>query len=316
MDSEMDTTHIFQPTATVSYSFFSKVKRFLAAMLLADWVLGNAINVFIENLNRKGHLGLGSDFQANYLIWGDSIWLNLLHVLILAFTAGIFGFIFGYLSRRVSLSEKIIFTTIYVFIRFILLGLFSIIIDSFFPNYSANFNDVVGEAFFAISSSPFNLIFVLLGHLAMFSSSIYFMKFGSQLINDPYYTLDKSKNGTLLGIRWFHYFWLFIPIAFYSQIILNLIYFVGRTIVILITNFGWTTIFGGEDGNNGNALDVAWGSLFWIFIAAYIVIQLMNYLRKILVGETSQHWALKLLITVTIAFVIPFVVFWFTSLAG
>ena len=142
------------------------------------------------------------------------------------------------------------------------------------------------------------------------------MKFGIRLINDPYFTIDKSKNGTLLDIRWFHYFWLFIPIAFYSQIILNLFYLVGRTIIVLIRNFGWTTIFGGEDGNNGNALDVAWGSLFWIFIAAYIVIQLMNYLRKILVGETSQHWAVKFLIAVTIGFVIPFVVFWFTSLAG
>ncbi|MCL5029034.1 MAG: hypothetical protein M1480_08450 [Bacteroidetes bacterium] len=312
----MDTTHILQPTATVSYSFFSKVKRFIAAMLLADWVLGNAVNVFIQNLNRKGLLGLGGDFQANNLIWGDSIWLNLLHIFILAFTAGLFGFIFGYLSRRVSLSEKIIFTTLYVFIRFIFIGLFSVIIDSFFPTYSAGFNNILSEAFFAITSSTFNLLVVVLGHLVMFVSSIYFMKFGSNLINDPYYSIDKSKNGTLLDIKWFHYLWLFIPIAFYSQIILNLIYLVGHTIVTLVRNFGWTTLLGGDDGKNGNALDVAWGSLFWIFIAASIVVYLMDYLRKILTGETSQHWVVKLLISISIAIVVPFLILWFTSLAG
>ncbi|MDP1881067.1 MAG: hypothetical protein Q8K60_09040 [Parachlamydiaceae bacterium] len=312
----MDTSHILQPTATVSYSFFSKVKRFIAAMLLADWVLGNAVNVFIQNLNRKGLLGLGGDFQANNLIWGDSIWLNLLHIFILAFTAGLFGFIFGYLSRRVSLSEKIIFTTLYVFIRFIFIGLFSVIIDSFFPTYSAGFNNILSEAFFAITSSAFNLLVVVLGHLVMFVSSIYFMKFGSNVINDPYYSIDKSKNGTLLDIKWFHYLWLFIPIAFYSQIILNLIYLVGHTIVTLVRNFGWTTLLGGDDGKNGNALDVAWGSLFWIFIAASVVVYLMDYLRKILTGETSQHWVVKLLISISIAIVVPFLILWFTSLAG
>jgi hypothetical protein len=97
---------------------------------------------------------------------------------------------------------------------------------------------------------------------------------------------------------------------------LNLIYLVGHTIVILVSNFGWTTLLGGEDGKNGNALDVAWGSLFWIFLAASIVLYLMEYLRKILIGETSQHWAYKVLIAIAIALVIPFLLLWFTSLAG
>lgn len=312
----MDTTHVLKPTATISYSFLSKILRFLAAILLADWVLGNAVNVFIQNLNNKGLLGLGEDFQASFMVWGDSIWLNILHVVILALTAGLFGFIFGYLSRRVTLSDRIIFTTLYVFIRFIFLGLFSVIIDNFFPNYSADYNQLISEAFFAITSSVFNFTFVILGYFAMFASAFYFMKSGSKIINDPYYTIDKSKNGTLLDVKWYHYLWLFVPISFYSQIILNLLYQVGHTIVTLISNFKWSTIFGGDDGDKGNALDVAWGSLFWIVIVAAITIFLMSYLQKILSGATSQHWSVKILIAIAIGFGIPFLILWFTSLAG
>ena len=232
----MDSSHILKPTATVNYSFFSKTKRFFAAAILADWVLGNAVNVFIQNLNHRGLLGLGDDFQSSFMIWGDFIWLNILHILILAFTAGLFGFIFGYLSRRVSSSDKIIFTTLYVFIRFVFLGLFSVIIDNFIPSYSANFNQLVTETIFAITSSAFNATFIILSYIAMFASAIYFMKSGSKVISNPYYVTDKNESGTLLDIKWYHYFWLFIPIAFYSQIILNLLYKVGYTLVTLVKN--------------------------------------------------------------------------------
>lgn len=312
----MDTTHILKPVATIDYSIFSKLKRFLAAILLADLVLGNAINVFIQNLNRKGLLGLGEDFQANYMLWGDKVWLNILHVLILSFIAGLFGFIFGYLSRRISLSDKIIFTTLYVFIKFIFIGLFSVIVDLFFPQYAANFKDIMSEAFFAITSSVFNFTFVLISYLAMFASSFYFMKSGSRIINNPYYNTDKSKNGTLLDIKWYHYLWLFIPISFYSQIILNLLYQLGHTLVSLVRNFKWTTIFGSSDGEKGNAIDVAWGGLTFIIIVSMIVLFLMDYLRKVVAGETEQHWAVKILISIGIAFALPIAIIYFTSLAG
>lgn len=312
----MDTTQILKPTATINNSILSKSIRFLAAILLADWVLGNAIDIFIQNLNNKGLLGLGGDFQATFMVWGDTVWLNLLHLIILAFTAGLFGFLFGYLSRKVSSSERIIFTAIYVFIRFIFFGVISIIINNFFPNDSADFNQLVTEAVYAITSSGFNLAFVVLSHLAMFFSAFYLMNLGSRVISNPYYTIDQTTNGTLLGIRWYHYFWLFIPISFYSQIILNLLYRVGRTFVILATNFKWTTIFGLDDGEKGNAIDLAWGSLFFIFLAVMVIVYLMDYLRKILAGETSQNWAVKTLISIGISFIIPFLILWFTSLAG
>ncbi len=312
----MDTSHILKPSATVSNSLFSKIKRFFAAALLADFVLGNAINVFIENLNKKGLLGLGSEFQAYQMIWGETIWLNIIHLIILALTAGIFGFIFGYLSRRVSLSEKIIFTFFYVFIRFIILALLSVFIKFFMPNDALIFNKVIGLTIYMISSSAFNATFTILSYMIMFASVFYFIDRGSKVINAPNYSKDKKANGTLLDIKWYHYLWLIIPISFYTRILLNLLYKVAYTIFTLIRNLKWYSIFGGSDGKKGNAFDVAWGSLIFIFIVSIIVIFLMDFLLKVLAGEIHQHWGIKLLISLVIGIVIPLLILFFTSLAG
>jgi hypothetical protein len=42
----------------------------------------------------------------------------------------------------------------------------------------------------------------------------------------------------------------------------------------------------------------------------------MDYLRKVLAGETSHNWTVKILISIGIGLVIPFLILWFTSLAG
>jgi hypothetical protein len=312
----MDTSHILKPTATVSNSIFSKIRKFFFAAFIAEFVVGNGIYAFIINLNKKGLLGLDPEFDFYQMLWGDSLWLNILHLIIIGFTAGVFGFIFGYRSRRVSLSEKILFTFFYVFIRLIFLVIISVVIDFFLPSIAATWNEVIGLTIYTIASSTFDATFVILGYVVMFASAFYFIDKGSKLINDPYYTTDKSINGTLLDIKWYHYLWLWIPISFYTQILLNLLYKVGHTIVTLFTNFKWHTIFGGSDGGKGNALDVAWGSLFFIFIVVMIVIYLMDYLRKVLSGETDQHWGIKLLISLGIGIVIPFLILFFTSLAG
>jgi hypothetical protein len=312
----MEETNILKPTASVSDSTFSKLKKFLGAYLLAGAVFGNAIRVFIETLNKKGLLGLGDEFLPNDLIWGDSIWLNILHLIITAFIAGLFGFLFGYLTRRVNLSGKIIFTALYVFTGFIFIALFSMLIDLFLPDYSSEFNFALGTYFYTITSSAFNLTFGILNYLIMFISSFYFIKVGQAVINDPYYTTDKTQNGTLLDIKWYHYIWLSIPLGFYSQVVLNLIYFIGHTIVTLASNFKWTTIFGGTDDKGENAIDVAWGKLFFIFISAIIIFYLLDYLRKILIGETNQHWAVKLLIILGVSIILPFLILYFTPIAG
>jgi hypothetical protein len=312
----MDTSHILKPTANVSNSIFNKIRRFFFAVFFAEFVIGNGIYAFIINLDKKGLLGLDPEFDFYQMLWGDTLWLNILHLIIIGFTAGVFGFIFGYRSRRVSLSEKIIFTFFYVFIRLIFLVVISVVIDFFLPSIAGNLNEEIGLIIYTIASSPFDATFVILGYVVMFASAFYFIDKGNKLINDPYYKTDKSINGTLLDIKWYHYLWLWIPISFCTQILLNLLYKVGHMIVTLFNNFKWHTIFGGSDGGKGNALDVARGSWFFIFIVAIIVFYLMDYLRKVLSGETAQHWSIKLLISLGIGIVFPVLIFFFTSLAG
>lgn len=312
----MDTNHVLKPTISINNSFFSKIMRFLGAALLADLVLGNALNVFVENLNKKGLLGLGPDFSPLQILWGDSFWLNIIHILIIVVTAGIFGFILGYTSRRLSLSEKIVFTFCYVFIRWIFLALVSLMLEFFLPNAAVTWKEIMGFSIYLISSSVFNSTFVLLGYALMFASSFFFIGIGSMVINNPYHTTDKSKSGTLLDVKWYHYFWLFIPISFYIQILLNLVYRIVVTIIELVSNFKWHTILGSSDGQKGNAIDVAWNSLIFIFFVSIIVVYLMNYLKQVLSSETDHSWFAKLLISIGIGFVLPFLIYFYTSLAG
>lgn len=311
----MEEINVLKPTASISYSSFSKFKRFIAAAFLSSAVLGNAIRIFIENLNKKGLLGLGNDFSANSLIWGHSIWLNILHLFITGVIASIFGFVFGYLVRKINLSGKIIFTTLYVFTGFIFIILFSILVEYLFPTQSSEFNFALSAGIYSITSSTFNMIFVTLNYLIMLVSSFYFIEVGQNVINDPYFTMDKTKNGTLLDIKWYHYIWLSIPIGVYSQVFLNLLYAVGHTIITLISNFKFSTIFGGTDENGKNAIDIAWGKFFIIIIAVMIIGYLLDYLRNILIGETNHHWAIKLLIILGISLVLPILIIMFTPIA-
>jgi hypothetical protein len=301
---------------TPSYSFLAKILRFVAAAGLADWVLGNAILIFIQNLHSKGLLQTSSDFQANHLIWGESIWLNLLHVAILAFTAGLFGFIFGYLSRRLSRKEKIVYTTIYVFFKFIILAVFSVLINYFAPSFAIQWNQIFNDAFNSISSSTFDTFILLAGQVAMFVSALYFINKGCTLGADQSNLIDKEKPGTLLNVKWFHYFWLFIPFGIYSQIVLNLFFEIGNTIAIWIQNFEWISLIGGTTGENNNSQEIAWGKITILVIIAFAVTYLMALLISILSVTSNQNWIIKLLISLVIGFIIPFLVVYHTSLAG
>ena len=85
---DMDTSNICKSNATINCSVLSKLKCFLASAILAFCVLGDAVVKYFAKLDQKGLLGLGGDFQENgYMIWGDRIWPNILHILILAFAA-------------------------------------------------------------------------------------------------------------------------------------------------------------------------------------------------------------------------------------
>jgi len=169
-------------------------------------------------------------------------------------------------------------------------------------------------------SSPFYLIFLILNLVGTFVFGFWCVDFGSKIIGNPYHTLDKEKPGTLLGVKWYHYLWLWLPIGFYGQVALNLIYATGHTLITFFRNVHWFDFLGitvsSENGVAQNGIDVAWGKLIGIYIAALIIYYLLNYLRKVLAGEKQMNLALKILVSVGIGVVIPFLLLWFTVLGG
>lgn len=319
----METNNLFKPTAITNQSFMGKLRRFVSSWLLVEVVLIGAVFNFLEQLNEKGILGMGDEFTTSQLYWGEGIGMNIFRLIIVVAFAGIFGFLYGYLSRRViSLSEKIIVNTINAFLA--VFGTFFVIflvLAIFQPEVTEEFNSSLGIILHTFTASSFYFTFLILNLIGSFVAGLYCMDAGSATINDPYYTMDREKNGTLLDIKWYHFLWLWIPIGFYGQIALNLIYATGYTLITFLKNVHWFDFLGGtvvsEDGTaSQNSLDVAWGKLIAIYFAAVIIYYLLAYLREVLAGEKEMRIAVKILVSVGIGVIIPFLLAWFTVLGG
>lgn len=319
----MDTNTILKPIATTSQTMASKARRLISAWLLAEVVLIGAVLNFLDRLNQKGVLGMGADFSPNQLFWGDGIWMNIFRLVIFVFFAGVFGFLYGYLSKKITTSEKIIVNTINAFLAvfgsiFILL----LVVVIFQPGTAGEINGSIGVILNTLVSSPFYLIFLILNLVGAFAFGFWCVDLGSKTIGNPYHTMDKEKSGTLLDIKWYHYLWLWLPIGFYGQVALNLIYATGHTLITFVRNVHWFDFLGGtvvsEDGTSvgQNSLNIAWGKLIGIYIAAVIIFYLLAYLREVLAGGKEMHWGLKILVSVGIGVVIPFLLLWFTVLGG
>ena len=280
-------------------SFQSKMQRFLIAALLADGIVGIAINIFFQNKYNSGTLNPGDNFLSPSLIWGHSIWWNLLHFLILFFIAGLFGYIFGYFSRKVSTDDKVLFGSFYVFLHFFLLGLILVIADIFYEGYWTDLDGMVNLVILEVNSSSLVILFLILDCLGMIFSSIYFMNKGSKAARNSNYPKEKNKRGIFLGIKLYHYLWLCVPIIFYSQVILNFMYqFLNGVVAFVMTK------------------SISWGNLFWLAVISGISIFLMAYLQKILSGKIKKELSIRILIAIGIGLIIPMLILLLTPFAG
>jgi hypothetical protein len=286
----METSNVLKPTAKPNQTLGGKFRHFVWSLLLAEGVLNGGVFFFFERLNEKGILGMGDEFSAKDLYWGDGIGMNIFRLVIFLVFAGVFGLLYGYFSKgAVGRSERIIVNTIN-----------SMLVVYYTPFVSSsNF----GQILYTLAASPFYLIFLILNLVGMFVAGFYFIKVGSKIISDPYYTMDKDKNGTLLDIKWYHYLWLWLPILVYEQAFLGLIYNIGYTLITLIKTFHWYDFLGFAAGPN--SLEVAADRLLRIFFLALIAGCLLAYLRHVLAGESKMHIALKILVSVAIGVVIP-----------
>lgn len=293
---------------------FIKLIHFLVAILISEQIFGSAFTNFIETLNERGFLNLGENFKFGLLIWGQNIGPNILHTFILIFLASIFGFVFGHLQPKLIKSEKIIFALFYTFFRFILLFIIQFFISLFLSGNSNNYDDILSYQYYIITYSYFNFIFFIIGQLAIIYFSISFMKIGMQtsIENKP------REKGTFLGVKWFHFLWLYIPIIAYFHLFLNLThrFFISLTNVLKeFKIFDFLFRGGGpygkmsEEGENSIAVIIVFVVILIIYIILINIIWwVMKYLRLILIGETKQSLWVKILLCVLIGVVIPILI--------
>jgi hypothetical protein len=276
---------------------------------------------FIDRLNKQGVLGFGDGFSPGQVFWGEGVWANILRVVVVIFCAGSFGFLYGYFSKKVTATEKVLINSISACLSVFgtLLIIFAAILISR-PEASKELNEMIASILYAFSHSTFFLTFLIMQLVGGFVAGFLCVDLGCKTINSPYYTLDKEKSGTFLGIKWYHYLWLYIPINAYGQIFLNLVYATGHAIITFFRSVRWFEFLGfvvsSDSGSKGNSIDVAWGKLFFIYIACAIILSLLSYLRSVLANEREMRWWKKLLLSLGIGFVLPFLLFTFTVLGG
>jgi hypothetical protein len=294
---------------SIQLNTIGKIIRFFSAIFLADITILYCIYKYFIKLNKRGIIELSPDFNGTAIIWGNSIYLNIIHLILIAIAAGLFGFTFGYLSRKLNKLEKLIFTLLYVFFKIILIELFTIISNYFNSKQLLN-NDFILSLIGYFTDNSFNFIFGLLYYSIMYISAYYFLKIGEITINNPLHYSDKDSKSTFFDIKWYHYIWLSWPISFYLHFVLDLIYKIGITINTLFENLRFDDIFDWPTENN---LDIAGHNLFLIIGKAIIATTLMGYQRKIIIGKNDQHWYIKLLLTICISFILPFLIIYYNT---
>ena len=291
--------------------------RFTGSWLLTEFILVSSVFSFLNRLNEKGILGMGADFNATQLFWGNGIGMNVLKIAIITVFSGLFGFMYGYLSKKVSMSDKIIVSTLNSIMAVFFYFALMLIIFAFLGKTEKNEMHTALAFFLSyMVTSPLVLSFTLLQLIGSFVAGFYFVGVGINVISNPHYTLDKEKTGTLLDIKWYHYLWLSIPISIYSLVYLNLIYATGHTIITFIGNVRWYEFLGvtstGDAGRS--SIDIAWGNLFLIYIVGVIIFFALAYLRAVLTGKKQMHWGLKILVSALVGFVIPFILLFYRIL--
>ncbi len=293
-------------------SFNTKLKYFIAAWLLIEVVLIDAVYKFILALNNRNIIHFGEDFDTYQLVWGDSIIFNLIRLVILCLFAVLFGITYSYLARKVRESDKAAISLangfFAVFGTFIL-TIVLVWIIALFTHSSPPISEMFQELSNGLKSSTFISTMMIIQFISTSICSFIGLNIGQRLIAD---SVDEEK-GRLLGIKWYHYLWLWYAIGIYAQSLLFLVYLTLHSIRIFLDEFNIGDIFGGKSGENqSNSLDTLGGALILYYFVAIIVVYLVRTQQEILSGKSEIHAAWKIIISIFVAFIIPVLLLMFT----
>jgi hypothetical protein len=291
-------------------SFFYKIIHFLAAISISEIIIASPIADFLESQIEKGILNLGEGFKFEFLIWGEKIGPNILHIFMLIFLASVFGYTFGYLQPKLNQLEKILIVFFYVLFKFNFLYLLVSIHNFSISKPSMKFDDFLSYQFSVLSHAPTNFIFFIIGTIAMICFTILYLGIGMSQSSQN----KPREKGTFLKIKWYHFLWLYIPVAVYFHLFLKLTYMFYTAATNVLKEFKiFDFLFRGgvryemsEQGEYSITIVVTFIAVLAIYIVLTSIIwRVMKYLRMIVIGETSQSLWMKILICVLIGIIIP-----------
>jgi hypothetical protein len=293
---------------------FRTFKVFISAWLLAEIVLSGVVLNFVGRLNDRGLVDLGENFQGTQLFWGDGLFMNIVHLVIGIVFAGIFGFLFGYLIKReVKVIEKVVVSALNTILAIFASSILIIIVLAFMGGLSRSEIFSVIPLFIAsVTDEPFYLIFFLLNLVGIFWASYFYIDKGVSALKNTPYPADAESSGTLLGVKWYHYLWLWIPIGFYGQYILSFIFGIFKVVIGFFQSVQWFEFLGVTTTGKDSIGSTYWGIVL-LFIFAYYIILLLEYLRTVLADEKVMSKSKKTLTALGLGIVLPIVLVFFVS---
>jgi hypothetical protein len=297
-------------------SIFKSIKIFITSWLLSEIILLGVILTFVDHLNKIGIINMGDSFSPGQVFWGYGIVANIIRVIIYSFFAGVFGLLYGHLVKRKCVSKEKIFVSLInsilsVFGEILIIFL---ILMALGHVSGSEIKDSFTSIFSMISGSTFYTIFLLLNLVGAFIAS--YLSIDLSIRGDDDYESGLElyeKPGTLLNIKWYHYFWLWIPIGLYGQLILDSGLKFILSIIGFIKHVKWFEFLGVRTSNEGwlwggGSIGVLGGNLFLTNLIIYGSFSLLGYLIRVLSGTEEVKKNKKIIMVILVGIVIPFIV--------
>jgi hypothetical protein len=177
-----------------------KIFIILWSWFLLIFVYQNIIYGFIDQLNQNGKINFGDQFYAYQLIWGSSIFPNIVKLITDIVVAALGGMTVGYLLTRVRITFKFLyafFSTIVQIGFFLLLMLLIVLFALPKSNYTGEHS--VGSVLFyiieTIRYAPMQLLFLSTSFVSIFLSYYFGMNLGMKLREESYFGVDAKRRG-------------------------------------------------------------------------------------------------------------------------
>ena len=279
---------------------------FISAWLLSEITLVSVVLKFVERLNQLGYLGLGDGFSGNQIFWGDGILANCFHIVVIMTFAWVFGFLYGYLiKRKVGVIEKTLVSVANTVFAIFGEVIITVLIVGIAGRISSWDLGTIPGILDTIFSQPFYATFFIINVVGCYLASYFSIEKGREAIEDTPYQIDHEENsGTLMGIKWYHYLWLWIPIGLYGELFTSILYGFFKVILNFFHSIHWLEFLGVTTSGNSTIGTTYWS---WVILAcaAYWIVLALEYLRQVLAGEKVLSKTKSFLTAAGIGVVLP-----------